>query len=233
MQQEQSVLRWGGLAGMLGSIVFIVVFVIVGVFVGDDPANIEGWVTRFPDIYTARLFENGLYLFVLVIWIPHMLALAYALRRAHLPLALFGSVISIVGLTIMIAGALTHVAVNPLYMLSQLPDMNTADQRSIALMWQATWGILDALLIAGLLLVPFGIAGLGVAMSADDRFGKLYAGITVGLGSIGLLAAIGAMIAPESLIAAGAVFALIFFNFIIGWKTFRLGSQPIPLKIVA
>ena len=30
MVQEKSVLRWGGLAGILGGIIFIVVFVIVG-----------------------------------------------------------------------------------------------------------------------------------------------------------------------------------------------------------
>ena len=49
MEQEKSVLRWGGLAGILGSILFILVFVIVAVFVGDP-----GGVERFPEIRTAR-----------------------------------------------------------------------------------------------------------------------------------------------------------------------------------
>ncbi|ADI14547.1 hypothetical protein [Truepera radiovictrix] len=35
--QENRVLRWGGLAGVLGSVLFIVVFVIVGVFVETEP----------------------------------------------------------------------------------------------------------------------------------------------------------------------------------------------------
>lgn len=62
MMQERSVLRWGGLAGIAGGILFIAVFVIVGVFVGADPAEPEG----FPGIRAARTIENSLYLAVLV-----------------------------------------------------------------------------------------------------------------------------------------------------------------------
>lgn len=39
IQDEASVLRWGSLSGILGSIVLLAVFVIVGVFVGADVAN--------------------------------------------------------------------------------------------------------------------------------------------------------------------------------------------------
>ena len=38
MAEEKSVLRWGGLAGILGSITFILVFVIVFTFVLPLPA---------------------------------------------------------------------------------------------------------------------------------------------------------------------------------------------------
>lgn len=37
--QEQGVLRWGGLAGVLGGVLLIVVFVIVGVFMGTEPVE--------------------------------------------------------------------------------------------------------------------------------------------------------------------------------------------------
>jgi hypothetical protein len=40
--EEKSVLRWGGLAGILGGIIFILVFVVVIVFMGPDPAEPEG-----------------------------------------------------------------------------------------------------------------------------------------------------------------------------------------------
>ena len=42
VEEDRSVLRWGGLAGVLGGITFILVFVIVIAFVGPDPAGPRG-----------------------------------------------------------------------------------------------------------------------------------------------------------------------------------------------
>src|SRR5215207_5629602 len=92
LEQENSVLRWGGLAGVLGGIFFILVFM----FVGSDLAELEGWIMRFPDIRAARTIENSLYLVVLILWVTHFLALYRALRGTSLVLALFGSVLGIV-----------------------------------------------------------------------------------------------------------------------------------------
>src|SRR5918993_639618 len=88
MEEEQSVLRWGGLAGILGAIIFIAVFVVVIAFVGADPAEPEGSVMRFPDIRAARTVEDSLYLVVLILWIAHFLALYRALRGTSLALSL-------------------------------------------------------------------------------------------------------------------------------------------------
>ena len=110
MEEEQSVLRWGGLAGILGAIIFILVFVIVIVFVGPDSAEPEGEVMSFPDIRAARTVEDSLYLVVLILWVAHFLALYRALRETRLAPALFGSVLGIVGLGVPAAGALPHVA---------------------------------------------------------------------------------------------------------------------------
>src|SRR5215208_6984689 len=79
--QEKSVLRWGGLAGILGGIIFILVFALVIAFVGADPAQPEGDVMRFPDIRAARTVEDGLCLLVLILWVAHFLALYRALRE--------------------------------------------------------------------------------------------------------------------------------------------------------
>ena len=66
IDEDRDVLRWGGLAGILGGIIFIVVFVVVIAFVGAEPAQPEGEVMRFPDIRAARTVEDGLYLVVVV-----------------------------------------------------------------------------------------------------------------------------------------------------------------------
>src|SRR5829696_2869424 len=65
MDEEQSVLRWGDLAGIVGGILLVAVFVIVGVFVGPDPTEPEGLVMRFPDVRAAHVVEEVLYLGVL------------------------------------------------------------------------------------------------------------------------------------------------------------------------
>src|SRR5919106_3776395 len=113
MDEEQSVLRWGGLAGIAGGIVLVAVFVIVGVFVGPDPAEPEGLVMRFPDVRAAHIVEEVLYLGVLALWATHFLALYRALRGTSLAPALFGSALGIMGLGVLAAGGLPPVAKSP------------------------------------------------------------------------------------------------------------------------
>ncbi len=58
--EDKSVLRWGGLAGMLGGIVFILVPVTLFGFVPPAPADPAGLVMRFPDVRAAITLGNGL-----------------------------------------------------------------------------------------------------------------------------------------------------------------------------
>ena len=176
MEQEKSVLKWGGLAGLLGFILFILVWVVVGVFVPPDPADLAGWVTRFPDIRAARVVENGIYLVALLLEVPLFLALYRALRKTSLAPALFGSVLGIVGLVVMVVGTTPHVAHAPLSDLFHAPGATPADQATLALLWQAIWGIFDAMLYVGFFVVPVGIIVLGVAMFGAPTFGKTFAG---------------------------------------------------------
>lgn len=220
---EKQVLRWGGLAGSAGGIAFIVVFVVVGVFVGTDfSADAEEAVKRFPDIRAARTVENGLYLLVLVCWVPHFLALYRTLRDRGPAPALFGSVLATVGLGVMAAGALPHVATLPISDLYHAPGATPEDQSAAVVAWQATAGVFDALLFVGLALVPIGLVLLGVAMYANPAFGKGFGGLSVVLGVLGVAAAIVLVIDPTSGIAAVGIFALIVFNLVLGWKVFTL-----------
>src|SRR5688572_32346586 len=115
MMQEKSVLRWGGLAGIVGGILLVVVFAIVGFGpVGMEPVEPAGEVMRFPEIRTARIVEEGLYLAVLVLWVIHFLALYRALRGTSLAPALFGSALGILGLVMLVADTLRHVATDPI-----------------------------------------------------------------------------------------------------------------------
>jgi hypothetical protein len=222
IDEEKSVLRWGGLAGILGGIIFILVFIIVIVFVGADPAQPEGEVMRFPDIREARTLEDSLYLVVLILWVAHFLALYRALRGTSLAPALFGSVLGIVGLGVLAAGALPHVASAPISDLYHAPGATPEDQATLVLMWQATEGIFDALFGVGLLLVPVGLVALGVAMLGAPDFGKVFGGVSVVLGAVGVVAATVLLVDPLSPSAFLGVLALIVFHLVLGWKVFSL-----------
>jgi hypothetical protein len=222
VEQERTVLRWGGLAGMLGSLIFILVFVVVGVFVGVDPGESGEWIVRFPEIRAARTVENGLYLLVLILWVPHFLALYRALRGAHLAPALFGSVLGIAGLTVVATGALPHVAQLALSNAYHAPGATAADRTALILVWHGVQGIFDALLYTGLLFLPLGLILLGVAMLRDPAFGKILSGMSVLLGVLGVVTATYQLIDPFSASSAIGVFALIIFHFIVGWKVYTL-----------
>jgi hypothetical protein len=226
IDEDKSVLRWGGLAGILGGFVFILVFVIVIAFVGADPAQPEAEVMRFPDIRAVRTVEDSLYLVVLILWVAHFLALYRALRGSSLAPALFGSVIGIVGLGVLAAGALPHVATAPISDLYHAPGATPEDRATLLLLWQATQGIFDALFGAGLLLVPIGFVALGAAMFGVPAFGKGFGVVSVVLGVVGVVAASFLLVDPQSPSAFAGVLALIVFHLVLGWKLYSLSRAP-------
>lgn len=222
IDHESTVLRWGGLAGILGGIVFILVFMIVIAFVGMDALQPEEWIVRFPDIRAARTIENSLYLVVLILWVPHYLTLYRALRGTSLAPALFGSALSVLGLVVLMAGALPHVATAPLSDLYHAPGATAEDQASLVLMWQATQGIFDALLITGLVILPVGHIALGLAMLKSPAFGRGVGRMSVLIGAIGVMAACILLIDPLSPVAVATVLTLIVFHLVVGWKVYTL-----------
>jgi hypothetical protein len=224
MEQEKSVLRWGGLAGMLGGILFILTFVVViaGPVGMEEIADLEALVMRFPDVRAARVVENSLYLAALILGVPLFLALYRALRGTNLAGALFGSVLGILGLVVLAAGALPHVATAPISDLYHAPGATPVDQATLVLMWQATQGIFDALLITGLVIVPIGLFVLGVAMLGSLALGKGFGWVSVVLGVLGIAAAAVLLVDPLSPIAAVGIFALIIFYLVLGWKVYSL-----------
>ena len=219
---DQGVLRWGGLAGVLGGLLFVVVFVIVGVFVGADAAEPAGAIMRFPDIRSARTVENGLYLLVLILWCAHVVALGRALGGSRRAPALFGGVLGIVGLTVLAAGALPHAVSVPLSDLYHAPGATAADQATLEMVWQGTQAMFDALLVTGLVILPVSVLAFGVAMLEAPGFGRRIGSVSLVLGVIAAVAAIVLLIDPLSFIAVVGIFALIVFHLVVGSRVYRL-----------
>jgi hypothetical protein len=229
-EQNASALRWGGRAGILGSILMLVAFVVVGAFVGMD-TTAEQSLTRFPEIRVARTVENTVYFVALLLWVVHFLGLYRALRRASPMPALVGAVLSIVGLAMMIAGALPHVATAPLSDLYHASGATPQDQATLLLVWHGIYAMLvDTFLATGLLIVPLGLIAFGRAMFGAPDFGARLGRTTVGLGLAGLAAA-ATLLVQNSIIAAVGVFALIGFHLILGRKTIKLAASPDPRMV--
>ena len=149
------------------SIVSFIVFVIVAVFVGSDSNEPTG----FPGIRVARTFEDGLYLAVMILWIPLFLALYRALRQERLAPALFGSVLGIVGLVVLAAGALPHITTLAVSDLVHAPGATINNEAALEL-WKASYAVFDALLTVGLILATIGVICLGAAMIKNPKFGR-------------------------------------------------------------
>lgn len=223
-EDDGGLLRWGGLAGILGGALMLFVFVFVGAVVGPDPAGLAGPVSRFPEIRAARTLENAMYLAVMALWAIHVVALTRVLSGASLAPALTGGALGVVGLTLLAAGALPHVVTSRLSDIYHAPGATSQDQATVALLWQANQGLFDALLASGLVLLPIGVVALGVAMLRAPAFGRRFGGATVVLGVTGIGAAAAFVLDPRSPIVVVAFLALITFNLVLGWKVRRLSS---------
>jgi hypothetical protein len=224
-ESDTSIQRWGGLASIGGGLLFILVFAWVIILAGPDPAGPARPITKFPQIKAVRTLENGLYLAVLVLWVPVYLALYRRLAKARPAPALVGGTLGILGLGVLAAGAIPHAATSRLSDLYHAAGATAEDQATLVLIWQGTQGIFDALVLTGLLVTSAGIVLLGLAMHADPAFGRAVARLSMLLGGAALAAGIVVLIDPASLVAALGVFALIGFHLIVGWKTYRLSKM--------
>lgn len=224
---DRAILQWGGVAGLLGSLVFVAVFVIVGAFIGADPSGPAGAVARFPDIRVARTFENGLYLLVLVLWTAHALALFHALRPTSFAPAMFGTGVLVLGLGVLATGAMPHAATAPIADLYHAPGVSAQDQAMLVPTWQVTQAMFNALLVEGLVILPIGLLLIGVAMLEAPSFGRLIGWIGVGLGIVAASAAVVLLVDPMSAVAVVGVLSLIVFHLVVGWRVFRLSRTTI------
>jgi hypothetical protein len=211
--------RWGGLAGMAGGLLFIFLFIFVGVVVGADTS-----VATFPDIRVGRTVENALYLGVLLLWVAPLVVLGRALRETSSGAGTYGSVVGIVGLGILAAGALPHAAGVAISDSYRVPG---ADQAALTAAWQVNQAVMNMLLVTGLAIVPIGVIGLGVAMLRAPGFGTGIGRVSLALGAIGVVAAVVLLIDPLSPVAAIGFFALIAFNLAVGRKLYSLSRAAV------
>lgn len=223
MTEEQSVLRWGGLAGIVGAILFVLVVLVLVVLVPAEPTDPEELVRRFPDVRASIAIGEGLFLAAVVMWVPLFLALFWALRGSSPAPALFGSVIGILGLATLAVGALPHLAFATISDLYRAPGTTPEDQATLVLLWQSTQGMYNESDTVGILLMAIGFIVLGVAMLRAPTFGKGWGWVSAGLG---MAVVVGASIigVHSVLVLPFVLIAFIILPLLVGWKVYRVSS---------
>ncbi|MFC2030663.1 hypothetical protein ACFLWA_08060 [Chloroflexota bacterium] len=226
MENEKGALRWGGLAGMLAFVVWIVELPLYG---SVDPFTPEG-LLGFTGVRAGLGLSTILMMTIAFLSVALVLALYRALRGAKLAFALFGGVLGVVGyISTALGDASTFWAFAPISNLYQAPAATPETQATVALLWQATQGVTHTFFFVGSLSMTICFIALGVAMLGTPAFGRRFGGVSMVLGLIGLAGVVASLfvageIGPQ--IMGVAVFANLIFLPLFGWKLFRLSRAP-------
>jgi len=221
-EQDREVFRHSGIAGLLAGALLLIAMAFVAAMLPPDPEELTQWVNRFPDLKTTRIIENGTYLAGLILAIPLFLGIFWSLRKTSLAFALTGTALTILGISAMTISSTPHVAHSPLSTLYHTAESTAASQATLGLMWQATWGVFNAMLYVGFLIVSTGLIALGIATFKSPFYGKGISWLVVALGTAGLIAAVLQIIDPVSPIGGVSYIACIAAVLLLGWKLFTL-----------
>ena len=222
MENEKRDLRWGGLAGILAFIVWIVEMPLYG---SVNPFTPEG-LMRFTDVRAALGMSTILMMTIAFLSIALVLALYRALRVSNLAFALFGGVLGVIGyIATALGDASTFFAFAPISVLHQAPAATPETQATVVLLWQATQGITITFFFVGSLFTIMCFIVLGVAMQRAPAFGRRFGGVSIVLGVIGVVGVVASLfVTGESgfQLMGVAVFANIIFLPVFGWKLYSL-----------
>lgn len=220
--QDRSVLRWGGLIGMLGGVLFILsAILLVTSSFSTAPADPAGLVMKFPDIRTVVAVAETFDLLAVLSWAALFVTLYRALRGASPASALFGSAIGVLGLAMLLVGALTYVAFDPISSLYHAPGVTPAIQASLVNTWQAIQGVFNETDTVGFLLVSVGFVILGLSMQKERAFGRYLGTATSVFGAAGVVG-ISLFSVTSSSFGLFGVLVFVFLPIILGWKIYRL-----------
>ncbi len=223
---DRQLLRWGGIAGVAGAISMFGALAVVTFLELPDASDVRT-LKDYPDIAAGRIAEHFFYLGALVLFALHVLVLYRMLRPAHPAAALFGGATALMGFITMAASSLLHISTAPLSDLYATAE--TGETASIEAAWVGAQSVFDTMLATGVLLVPIGLLLLGLAMRRFPAIASTITWLTIGLGAVGIIGAVIAIIDPGSMFSALSVLGIVVVIFATGWQMlrFRAGVQQI------
>jgi hypothetical protein len=225
---ERGLLRWGGLAGVLGAIFLVLTAVTLFGFVPSAPADLRALVARYPDIRTANAVGESFNFVSVVFSVVFYLALYRALRRSSLAPAQWGTALSFLGLAVLALEMVPRVAFSRISDLYHAPGASLQDQATLALVWETTQGLFAEFDTAATIFLTAGYVLLGIAMLRSPAFGNRFGGITMMLGLIGLVG-VGVLGISSIFFAGIGLFVLIVIPVVLGLKIYGLSRATSEL----
>jgi len=222
MKNEKNILRWGGLAGILAFIVWIVDLPLYGYV---DPFSLEG-LMMFPNKIAALGMSTILTMAYAFLSVALVLALYRVLRGTGMAPALFGTVLGVIGYVVTALGdASTFFAFAPLSDLFHASAATSETQATVVLLWEATMGLTNTFFFVGSLFLMIGFIVIGLAMLNAQAFGRRFGGVSIVLGMIGVVGVVASLFVPGIIglqLIGVSTFANLVFLPLFGWKVYRL-----------
>ncbi len=233
IDQETTVIRWGGISGLVGGIVFVASIVYQVAFIGTGTTGSgSGPIMRFPGLQTQIIVGQTLFLVGTILLVPLFLALYRSLRSSSLAPALFGFGLSFLGLAVLAVESEPNVAMAPISAQYHAAGATMAQQDAAVIAWQATQGMFNEFDTCAYIFLSVGFIILGVAMLRALGFGRFLGGLTCGIGVVGL---IGVAVVPvtSAVFAVPAALTFVLFPLLLGWKVYALSKRnaspgPVP-----
>jgi Domain of unknown function (DUF4386) len=223
--QERSVLRWGGLSGLLAGLTFVVSILFQVVFIGTGTtASGAGPVMRFPGLQTSIIIGQSLFLAGTVLAMPLFLALYRAMRASNLAPAIFGTGLSFLGLAVLAVESEPNVAMAPISAQYHAAGATAAQQATAVQLWQATQGMFNQFDTCAYIFLSIGFMFLGLAMIQSPTFGKVLGAVIAGFGVAGLLG-VAFFAVTSGTFAIFALLTFVIFPVLIGWRVYSLSKR--------
>ncbi|MFQ6013511.1 MAG: DUF4386 family protein [Thermoplasmata archaeon] len=211
---DKSVLRVGGLAGILAGVILIVGFITF--FLAFPPPDPEQALATFPEDRTLLTVATDLFLISLLLFLAFLAALYWSLRepsrvfaRIGLGTGVLAAVMGIVALTGFMLATNTF---SVLY-----ADAAASDRPVVVATYAAVFSLLDAGNIAAFLFFGLAFAAFGLAMRGSQDFSDGLAWLSAVLGII-IILFIFFNLFPV------AIIAIFVFALLLGWKVYSLSE---------
>ncbi len=228
--QEAAVVRWGGLSGILGGIIFVASIIYQVAFIGTGTtASGAGPIMRFPGLQTQIAAGQTLFLIGTILMVPLVVSIYRTLRTSSLAPALFGFGLSFLGLAVLAVESEPNVAMAQISAQYHAVGATAAQQDAAVVAWQATQGIFNEFDTCAYIFLSVGFILFGVGMLRAAGYGRAIGAVTTTIGVVGIF---GVALFPvtSAMFAIPAALTFVVFPLLLGRTVYRIAPTVEPMS---